>query len=101
MTMNMILDSNPMFQMFESKQYNIFNITNRKAQMTIVGLLMIFLGFMVLSIIMPTIISNTNTVGANLTAGGYPNESLLYKLIPLFLIGTFIATIAIYGSPQQ
>ena len=101
MTMNMILDSNPLTQMFGSKQYNFFNITNRKAQMTIVGLLMIFLGFMVLSIIMPTIISNTNTVGANLTAGGYPNESLLYKLIPLFLIGTFIATIAIYGSPQQ
>ena len=77
------------------------NLSNRKGQMTIVGLLMIFLGFMVLSIIMDTVISQTNNVSANLTAGGFSDEALLYELIPLFLIGTFIATIAIYGSPQQ
>ena len=99
--MNIFLNSNPLVEMFGYHNYNVSNIINRKAQMTIVGLLMIFLGFMVLSIIMDTITTNTTNVAANLTADGYPDEALLYRLIPLFLIGTFIATIAIYGSPQQ
>ena len=73
---------------------------NNKAQLTVVGLLMVFLGLMVLSSLMDTIVDTSINTSTNLTADGLTNEALLYRLIPLFIIVVFLATIALYGSPQ-
>ena len=69
-------------------------------QLTVVGLLMIFLTIMVLSILMPTVLDATDTMAANLTTAGLTSESVIVKLIPLFIIVTLLSTIALYGAPQ-
>lgn len=69
-------------------------------QLTVVGLLMIFLTIMVLSILMPTILDATEDMSDNLTAAGLPSESAIVKLIPLFVIITLLSTVALYGAPQ-
>lgn len=71
------------------------------AQMTVIGLLMVFLGIMVLSSLMDTITTNVDTMTDNLTAAGYTEEAVLTHLIPLFIIIVFLATIAMYGAAQQ
>lgn len=71
-----------------------------KGQLTVVGLLMIFLTIMVLSILMPTVLDATDTMSANLTTAGLTSESAIVKLIPLFIIVTLLSTIALYGAPQ-
>ena len=73
---------------------------NTIAQLTVVGLLLVFLGLIVLSSLMDTITDKTTNVSNNLTAAGYDEEGLLFKMIPMFLIVTFLATIALYGAPQ-
>ena len=75
-------------------------ITNRKAQMTVVGLLLIFLAVMVASTLMPTITSTVTTTVANLTASGYTTEGTLYNFIPMFIIVVMLSSIALYGGPQ-
>ena len=74
---------------------------NKKAQITVVGLLMIFLGIVVLSIMMPSILLQVSYMATNLTAYNYASEALLVKLIPLFILVTFLSSIAIYGTTQQ
>lgn len=69
-------------------------------QLTVVGLLMIFLTIMVLSILMPTVLDATDGMAGNLTDSGLPAESTIVKLIPLFIIVTLLSTIALYGAPQ-
>lgn len=69
-------------------------------QLTVVGLLMIFLTIMVLSILMPTVLDATDSMAGNLTTAGLPAESTIVKLIPLFIIVTLLSTIALYGAPQ-
>jgi len=69
-------------------------------QLTVVGLLMIFLTIMVLSILMPTILDATEVMSGNLTTAELPAESAIVKLIPLFIIVTLLSTIALYGAPQ-
>lgn len=71
-----------------------------KGQLTVVGLLMIFLTIMVMSILMPTILDATDEMSGNLTAAGLPAESTIVKLVPLFLITVLLSTIALYGAPQ-
>lgn len=73
---------------------------NTAAQMTVVGLLMIFLTLMVLSSLMDTVTDSSTNISDNLTAKGYTEEGILTKLIPLFIIVVFLATIALYGAPQ-
>lgn len=75
-------------------------VRNTSAQLTVVGLMLIFLTLMVLGNLMPTIIDTTNTMATNLTTGGYTSEAVIVQLIPLFLIVVFLSTIALYGSPQ-
>lgn len=71
-----------------------------KGQLTVVGLLMIFLTIMVLSILMPTILDATEDMAGNLTVAGLPAESTIVKLIPMFIIVVLLSTIALYGAPQ-
>ena len=73
---------------------------NDRGQLTVVGLLMIFLTIMVLSILMPVILDATDDMSGNLTVAGLPAESSIVKLIPLFIIVTLLSTIALYGAPQ-
>jgi uncharacterized BrkB/YihY/UPF0761 family membrane protein len=73
---------------------------NHNAQMTVVGLLLIFLTIMVLSVLMPSIITAVGTMAGNLTTGGYISEAIMVKFVPLFIIVTLLSTIALYGAPQ-
>lgn len=70
------------------------------AQLTVPGLMMVFLGVMILSSLMPTIVDQTIATASDLTNHSLPTESTLFSLVPLFIIVTFLATVALYGSPQ-
>ena len=70
------------------------------AQMTVPGLLLIFLGLMVLSVLMPTIATTSTNMSVDLIAKSYDEEAILVKLIPLFIIVVFLSAIALYGAPQ-
>ena len=76
------------------------SIKDRAAQMTVVGLLMIFLAVMVLSSLMPTLTGEVTNVTTNLTAEGFTTEGTLYNLIPMFIIVVMLSSIALYGGPQ-
>jgi len=69
-------------------------------QMTVPGLLLIFLGLMVLSSLMPTIADTATTLNTTLYLDGYVEEGVLIKLVPLFIIVVFLSAIALYGSPR-
>lgn len=73
---------------------------NTRGQMTVVGILLVFLGLMVLSSLMDTIADSSTNMSTNLTNKGYTEEGVLAKLIPMFVIVVFLATIAMYGGPQ-
>ncbi len=73
---------------------------NNLGQMTVVGLLMIFLAVMVLSSLMGTITDEVTNVSANLTSDGFETEGTLYKMIPMFMIVVMLSSIALYGGPQ-
>ena len=73
---------------------------DKRAQMTVVGLLMIFLAVMVLSSLMGTITGETTNVSTNLSADGFTTEATLYNLIPMFIIVVLLSSIALYGGPQ-
>ena len=75
-------------------------MTNRKGQMTVVGLLLIFLAVMVASTLMPTITDTVTATVANLTADGFATEGTLYNFIPMFIIVVMLSSIALYGGPQ-
>lgn len=75
-------------------------INNNSGQMTVVGLLMIFLAVMVLSSLMPTITGEVTNVSSNLTSDGFTTEGTLYNLIPMFIIVVMLSSIALYGGPQ-
>ena len=70
------------------------------AQMTVPGLLLIFLGLMVLSVLMPTIATTSTNMSEDLISKSYDEEAILVKLIPLFIIVVFLSAIALYGAPQ-
>lgn len=73
---------------------------SHSAQLTVVGLLLIFLTIMVLSVLMPTVITAVGDMAGNLTAAGYTTEAVMIKLTPLFIIIVLLSTIALYGAPQ-
>lgn len=73
---------------------------SRYGQLTVVGLLLIFLTIMVLSVLMGTVITAVGTMADNLTTGGYTAEAVMIRLVPLFIIVTLLSTIALYGAPQ-
>jgi len=73
---------------------------NNLGQVTVVGLLMIFLAVMVLSSLMSTITGETTNVSAALSSSGFDTESTLYNLIPMFIIIVLLTSIAVYGGPQ-
>lgn len=71
-----------------------------KGQLTVVGLLLVFLGLMVLSSLMDTIADTSTNMSNNLTSRGYVEEGVLARLVPLFVLVVYLATVALYGSPQ-
>jgi len=73
---------------------------DKRAQMTVVGLLMIFLAVMVLSSLMSTITGETTNVSIALDAAGYHTEATLYNLIGMFIIVVLLSSIALYGGSQ-
>ena len=75
-------------------------LNDKAGQMTVVGLLMIFLAVMVLSSLMGTITGETTNVSTNLSADGFTTEGTLYNLIPMFIIVVMLSSIALYGGPQ-
>ncbi len=75
-------------------------MNNNSGQMTVVGLLMIFLAVMVLSSLMPTITGEVTNVSTNLTGDGFTTEGTLYNMIPMFIIVVMLSSIALYGGPQ-
>jgi len=76
------------------------SINNKSGQITVVGLLMIFLAVMVLSSLMPTITGETTNVSIALDAASFDTEATLYNLIPMFIIVVLLSSIAVYGGPQ-
>ena len=71
-----------------------------KGQLTVPGLLMIFLTLMVFKILTPTILTAVTAIEGNLTVGGYVEEANLVALIPLFLLVVLLSSIALYAAPQ-
>ena len=75
-------------------------LIDKAGQMTVVGLLMIFLAVMVLSSLMSTITGETTNVSIALDAASFDTEATLYNLIPMFIIVVLLSSIALYGGPQ-
>lgn len=75
-------------------------LEDRKGQLTVVGLLLVFLGLMVLSSLMDTIADTSTNMSNNLTSRGYVEEGVLARLVPMFVLVVYLATVALYGSPQ-
>ena len=75
-------------------------ITNAIGQMTVVGLLLIFLAVMVLSALMGTITDEVTNVTTSLNTDGFTTEGTLFNLIPMFIIVVMLSSIALYGGPQ-
>jgi hypothetical protein len=69
-------------------------------QLTVVGLLLMFLTLIVMAHLMPTIISTSDNLSESFNNSGYTTEALLARLPGLFLIVAFLATIAMYAGPQ-
>ena len=69
-------------------------------QLTVPGLLMIFLTLMVFKILTPTILTAVTAIEGNLTTALYFEEAALVKLIPLFLLVVLLSSIALYAAPQ-
>lgn len=76
------------------------SMNNNSGQVTVVGLLMIFLAVMVLSSLMDTITGEVTNVSTNLTSDGFTTEGTLYNMIPMFIIVVMLSSIALYGGPQ-
>ena len=74
---------------------------DNRAQLTVIGLLMIFLTILTASILMPTLLVSVGWISANLTAGGFVAEAIMSNLLPLFILVTLLATISMYGAPQR
>jgi len=74
--------------------------SDRRGQLTVVGLLMIFLTILVLAVLTPAILESVGTISQNLTDDGKPVEAVIVNLVPLFILVTLLSTIALYGSPQ-
>lgn len=55
---------------------------------------------MVLSSLMDTIADTSTNMSNNLTSRGYVEEGVLARLVPLFVLVVYLATVALYGSPQ-
>ena len=70
------------------------------AQMTVPGLLMVFLLLAVLSSFTNQISDYSTNMSDNLTARGYSEVGVLAKLIPMFIWVVVLSTIALYGAPQ-
>ncbi len=70
------------------------------AQLTVMGVMMLFLTILVLAALMPTIVTYCVQMADNFTAAGFPLEALLTKMIPLFMIVSFLSTIALYAAPM-
>ncbi len=75
-------------------------LTDITGQLTVLGVLMLFLTIIVLSTIMPMVIDSSMNMSEKLNASGLTNESLLAKMIPMFIVIAFLATIALYAAPM-
>lgn len=75
-------------------------LNNESGQLTIVGLLLMFLVIVVLASLMPTILTHVSTMAGNLTVAGHPTAATMTNFIPLFFVVVVLATIAMYGGPQ-
>jgi len=73
---------------------------NNLGQLTVIGLLLMFLTLITMAALMPIILTSIANLSVNLTASGYHTEAVIVKFIPLFFIVVFLATIAMYGGPQ-
>ncbi len=70
------------------------------AQLTVVGLMMLFLTLITMAALMPMIIEYSINMSNNLTVAGLVIEGVLARLISLFFIVAFLATIALYAAPM-
>ncbi len=70
------------------------------AQMTVPGLLMVFLLLTVLANFTPQIADYSTNMSDNLTSRGYVEEGALAKLIPMFIWVVVLSSIALYAAPQ-
>lgn len=75
-------------------------LKNKVAQLTVVGLLMIFLTIMVLAALMPIINEVVDDIGDDFDNNSQTYESILTRFIPMFIIIVLLATIALYAGPQ-
>ena len=71
-----------------------------KGQMTVVGVMLLFLTLMVLGALMPTITDEANAMKDDFTNESMTYEAILVGMIPMFIIVAFLATIALYAGPQ-
>jgi hypothetical protein len=69
-----------------------------KGQFNIVGVLGALITLLFLGATMPIIMNSSNTMGANLTTGGFPTAALAAYLIPLVLI--LVAIMGIFRQGQ-
>jgi hypothetical protein len=71
---------------------------NLKGQFNIVGVLGALITLLFLGATMPIIMSTTNTMGGDLTAGGFPTAAAAAFILPLVLI--LVAVMGIFRQGQ-
>lgn len=72
---------------------------SKRAQLSIVGLLILVMMVFFLGVLTPTINNIAQTAASNVTAGGGENSgatSTLIQLVPFFLWGSVIVTFFVY-----
>ena len=77
-------------------------IKNNKAQITIVGILMVFITLVIFLAIMPAMndVIDNATIGANATITG-ESEVIIVRLIPLMMLISIVVSIFVYVQPSS
>lgn len=95
----MYIDNNPFIEFGKTYAHK-----RSLGQLTVVGILLIFLSLMVMKSLMGSVIDATNSMYTDLNTTqnntSYPEAAVLVSQIPLFLVVVLLATIALYGAPQ-
>ncbi len=74
----------------------------KKGQQTIIGLALIFAGVVVLMALLPFMNNEVEKAAGNLSeAGAEPGAIILVRLIPLFIVLSFIITIFAFTTTQR
>ena len=77
-------------------------IENNKAQITIVGILMVFITLVIFLAILPAMngVIDNATIGANATITG-ESEVIIVRLIPLMMLISIVVSIFVYVQPSS